>query len=363
MDEDSKPPGRLSSTSSPDVPQAEEEEQQETDRGSATSGGKPAFGSSSEEGRAAWSLPDVVLATYLLNPLLAGQCAALSGDVLGRVLPLAALVAAGTRRPGLTAGALAAATCLWRFYAAPLILPAALMLNSKPFRDDCGGVPLSSSLTSCGASSKNGGDVLQTVEYANAAHVGGGCEAGRKGAGKAGRRGVQDIDTGKVEGKGKVKGSNVDDQSGGRKQRSSMDRKVAAGVEEAEAASSYDPRYFKFDRKLFFRLCMTFTVYCVAILAACWLGTSGSWDFLSAAVKGQLLCENLTPNAGLYWYLFAELFSRFRGFFRVLFLSHPYVYVLPATLRFGMFPEALVRKTYIFSCAFGCRGRVLSTSA
>lgn len=207
----------------------------------------------------AWSLPDVVLAAYLLNPVLAAQCAALSGDVLGRVLPLAALAAAGSRRPGITAGALAAATCLWRFYAAPLILPAALMLGNR-----------TPGITT---TSRTEGDAATT----------------------------------------------------------------------AAAALDFDPRFVKLDGRAFLRLLAAFAAWCGVILGACWLVLSGSWAFLIVAARGQLLCENLTPNIGLYWYFFAEVFPRFRGFFRVLFLSQPYVYVLPATLRLGMFPEALVR--------------------
>ncbi|CAM9574960.1 unnamed protein product, partial [Discosporangium mesarthrocarpum] len=74
---------------------------------------------------------------------------------------------------------------------------------------------------------------------------------------------------------------------------------------------------------------------------ASWLWTLRSWAFLRSAAGVQLMCEDLTPNVGLYWYFFTEIFPRFRLFFRVLFLSHPYVYVLPATIRLGMFPDVL----------------------
>ncbi|CAM9557697.1 unnamed protein product [Hapterophycus canaliculatus] len=277
MDEDSKPPSACSDSSQiPLLPTAQPapkdvdpkanlastnatgETSAQGDGASPSSCSDPAGAPTAASGDGgAWSLPDVVLTAYLLNPVLAGQCAALSGDVLGRVLPLVALAAAGSRRPGVTAAALAAASCLWRFYAAPLILPAALMLGSK--------MP-----------------------------------------GESGER----------EGSG-------------------------TGTGEGKEAIDFDPRYIKLDGEAFIRLLAAFTAWCGVILGACWLASSGSWAFLTAAARGQLLCENLTPNIGLYWYFFAEVFPRFRGFFRVLFLSQPYVYVLPATLRLGMFPEAL----------------------
>lgn len=261
MDEDSKPPtdGPVSSTSiavdSNLAGGANTKRQRAGGGNAAVSGGNPTGVSSAGAGTVSWDLPDIVLAAYLLNPVIAGQCAALSGDVLGRVFPLAALAAAGSRRPGVTAGALAAAACLWRFYAAPLLLPAALMLGTF----SCGNV---------GAATDKAGD---------------------------------------------------------------------------KAAAAFDPRSLKVDGKAFLCLSAAFAAWCAAILGVCWLATSGSWAFLWAAARGQLLCEDLTPNIGLYWYFFSEVFPRFRGFFRVLFLSQPYVYVLPATLRLGMFPEALVR--------------------
>lgn len=221
-----------------------------------------------DDDRLSWQkqLPDVVVAVYLLNPILAAQCVALSGDVLGRVLPLAALAAACRGRLGRQSGtatavavALAAATCLWRFYAAALILPATLMLGSgRGYKEDF-------------------------------------------------------------------------------KETGTREQNTDVGILSDELLR------MSFDTRAFLDLCSKFAVWCAVVLGACWLGTSRSWAFLRAAAGGQLLCEDLTPNPGLYWYFFAEVFPRFRGFFRVLFLSQPYVYVLPATLRLGMFPQATVR--------------------
>ncbi|CAM9412691.1 unnamed protein product [Choristocarpus tenellus] len=106
-------------------------------------------------------------------------------------------------------------------------------------------------------------------------------------------------------------------------------------------ASSFDPRSFPFPTREVLECPVSFLAWCGVILGACWLWTSRSWVFLRAAMGAQLLCEDLTPNVGLYWYFFTEIFPRFRVFFRVLFLSHPYVYILPATLRLGMFPDVL----------------------
>lgn len=323
MDEDSKPP-----TAGPPQTGSKETAPLKSSPAPANSKGKTLNrkGDSSSTGGgggAGWSLPDIVLAAYLLNPVIAGQCAALSGDVLGRVLPLAALAAAGSRRPGVTTAALAAAACLWRFYAASLILPAALMLGKKSCPGDVDGM-LDRGLTGKGGTSS--GSAGGSAD--GLGRAGGNGSKRRKSANRGGRRRS-----------GGPANTMADAQATGYGE----DDSAAAAVAAEEEEPAFDPRYFEFDGMAFLRLSAAFAAWCAVILGACWAATSGSWAFLGAAVNGQLLCENLTPNIGLYWYFFAEVFPRFRGFFRVLFLSHPYVYVLPATLRLGMFPEALVR--------------------
>lgn len=334
MDEESKPPG-LESRDSPfsaPIPSAAGGDAISTAGEQEKDDVRPENPTGGTTGRNdGWYLPDIVLAAYLLNPVLAGQCAALSGDVLGRVLPLAALAAAGAGRPGFTASALAASACLWRFYAAPLLLPAALVLG----RDV--------TTARCGIDGKGAGRVLDTPSSSQDADKVE-REGGEGAWGREGRNGVRRR-TAHAEGRGRTNGSSSGasgaDNDSDKQIRTGEKPSADDGVNET-GPSSFDPRYFEFDTKAFIRLCAAFAAWCAVVLGACWLGTSRSWDFLGAAARGQLLCEDLTPNAGLYWYFFAELFPRFRGFFRVLFLSHPYIYVLPATLRLGMFPEALV---------------------
>jgi phosphatidylinositol glycan class U len=48
-----------------------------------------------------------------------------------------------------------------------------------------------------------------------------------------------------------------------------------------------------------------------------------SWDFLAATYGVRLLLPDLTPNVGLWWYFFIEMFDSFREFFLgVFWLSH-----------------------------------------
>jgi len=67
----------------------------------------------------------------------------------------------------------------------------------------------------------------------------------------------------------------------------------------------------------------------------------GSWDFVKDVYGWVFLCQDLTPNVGLYWYFFAEAFPRFQGYFLLVFAAHPFLYLVPLTLRLGMYPLKL----------------------
>lgn len=53
-----------------------------------------------------------------------------------------------------------------------------------------------------------------------------------------------------------------------------------------------------------------------------YLVAGGSWEFLSSTYGVQLLLPDLTPNVGLWWYFFIEMFDPFREFFLGVFWLH-----------------------------------------
>ena len=69
-----------------------------------------------------------------------------------------------------------------------------------------------------------------------------------------------------------------------------------------------------------------------ALLYASFLIT-GSWEFLTSTYGVQLLLPDLTPNVGLWWYFFIEMFDSFRGFFLGVFWLHLSSYVAGLTIR------------------------------
>lgn len=60
---------------------------------------------------------------------------------------------------------------------------------------------------------------------------------------------------------------------------------------------------------------------------------TGSWEFLPSTYGVQLTLSDLTPNVGLWWYFFVEMFDSFRSFFLAVFWLHLSSYVGGLTVR------------------------------
>lgn len=60
---------------------------------------------------------------------------------------------------------------------------------------------------------------------------------------------------------------------------------------------------------------------------------TGSWEFVSSTYGIQLTLTDLTPNVGLWWYFFIEMFDSFRAFFLGVFWLHLSSYVGGLSIR------------------------------
>jgi len=78
-------------------------------------------------------------------------------------------------------------------------------------------------------------------------------------------------------------------------------------------------------------------------LSGCWM--DATWGFL-------LGVRDYTPNIGLFWYFFMEMFDAFRPFFRFVFHSHAAFMALPLALRFPRRPLFLAWAQLLVSCLF-----------
>ncbi|KAL9107943.1 MAG: hypothetical protein Q9227_007265 [Pyrenula ochraceoflavens] len=80
------------------------------------------------------------------------------------------------------------------------------------------------------------------------------------------------------------------------------------------------------------RLTATLISWLGALLGLSFLLT-GSWAFIPATYGMLLSVPDLTPNIGLWWYFFVEMFDSFRDFFLGVFWLHIAIYVGGLTLR------------------------------
>lgn len=95
---------------------------------------------------------------------------------------------------------------------------------------------------------------------------------------------------------------------------------------------------------------ISFSAKCLAVVASClglllgisFLLTGSSWEFLNRTYGIQLTLSDLTPNVGLWWYFFIEMFDSFRAFFLAVFWLHLASYVGGLSIRLRTQPLAVL---------------------
>ncbi|KAJ3114512.1 hypothetical protein HK100_001646 [Physocladia obscura] len=100
-----------------------------------------------------------------------------------------------------------------------------------------------------------------------------------------------------------------------------------------------------------FSCAVLFSVFLLA-----WLGLSnllmGSWNFIEATYGVIILVPDLTPNIGLSWYIFMEMFDQFRLFFLLVFQVFVLAFSVPLTLKFRQYPLFVVALFLIITATF-----------
>ncbi|XP_031562944.1 phosphatidylinositol glycan anchor biosynthesis class U protein-like [Actinia tenebrosa] len=85
---------------------------------------------------------------------------------------------------------------------------------------------------------------------------------------------------------------------------------------------------------------MLFTVWIAGLLGLSY-SFFNSWDFIKATYGFILGVPDLTPNIGLFWYFFTEMFEHFRVFFLWVFQINAFFYCIPLTVRLREHPSFL----------------------
>ncbi|CAO3648668.1 unnamed protein product [Mucor hiemalis] len=65
---------------------------------------------------------------------------------------------------------------------------------------------------------------------------------------------------------------------------------------------------------------------------------TGSWDFIYSTYGTIIFVTDLTPNVGMFWYFFIEIFDQFRSFFMVVFQFHTFIFTIPVCIKLRQQP-------------------------
>ncbi|TEB38511.1 cell division cycle protein 91 [Coprinellus micaceus] len=93
------------------------------------------------------------------------------------------------------------------------------------------------------------------------------------------------------------------------------------------------PQKISFNAKKVAPLAAEFLLYTGVLTAASTL-VAGSWRWIPQTWGTWFTLPDLTPNVGLWWYFFTEMFDHFRSFFLVVFSIHLLIYVAPLCIKF-----------------------------
>ncbi|KAG7098359.1 hypothetical protein E1B28_000317 [Marasmius oreades] len=93
------------------------------------------------------------------------------------------------------------------------------------------------------------------------------------------------------------------------------------------------PRAFSGDLKRLPSLMAEFLLY-FSFLAVASCLASGGITWVSQTWGASLTLPDLTPNTGLWWYFFTEMFDHFRPFFLMVFSVHLLIYTAPVCIKF-----------------------------
>lgn len=86
----------------------------------------------------------------------------------------------------------------------------------------------------------------------------------------------------------------------------------------------------------------TVAVVLAILFGMSYIVTDNSWEFLGRTYGIQLTLSDLTPNVGLWWYFFIEIFDSFRAFFLAVFWLYLSGYVGGLSIRLRTQPLAAI---------------------
>lgn len=95
-----------------------------------------------------------------------------------------------------------------------------------------------------------------------------------------------------------------------------------------------------------------FSIFYSSFLFGSFYIENGSFQFLQSTYMFMWTVSDLTPNIGLFWYFFTEMFDHFRDFFLWVFQINYFIYIIPLTINFWRNPSFLMTISLIIHCLF-----------
>ncbi|KAH9515494.1 hypothetical protein Btru_011174 [Bulinus truncatus] len=85
-----------------------------------------------------------------------------------------------------------------------------------------------------------------------------------------------------------------------------------------------------------------FFLFLAFLLGFSYFYLEGSLDFIYSTYGFILTVPDLTPNVGVFWYFFTEMFDHFRTFFVCVYQLNAVIYTVPLTVKFSKKPFFLL---------------------
>ncbi|UXI19311.1 metabotropic glutamate receptor 2 [Sarcoptes scabiei] len=76
-----------------------------------------------------------------------------------------------------------------------------------------------------------------------------------------------------------------------------------------------------------------FIISLISLIGISILFEKGSLKFIDSVYVFRWTVSDLTPNIGVFWYFFSEIFDHFRSFFIWIFQINFFIYIIPLTMR------------------------------
>lgn len=95
--------------------------------------------------------------------------------------------------------------------------------------------------------------------------------------------------------------------------------------------------------KIILRSVLTFLLTLVVLLGVSYKISGNSFRFASLVYGTIVRFRKITPNLGLWWYFFTEMFDAFSEFYLGIFNLYSFIFVVPVTMRFlGMESSTMI---------------------